>query len=200
MRYDFVQTMTTWSVNRSTTTTESGSVASVHRDLAAAKAAIPAEGEQLLVPGIVSVTVCSNVATCEVEMRDGRCADDADTEVVRAHFAQRAAEAGAKRAVAAEEAAAEAEEAAKAEAAAKAREPLTMEQLEQLQTDCMADDVDIELGRLAPLSLGQARAFFESGGDWDAVIEQGELEKFEAAHAGPKAAPFDATAMAKLNA
>ena len=63
----------------------------------------------------------------------------------------------------------------------------------------MADDVDIDIDSMSSLSIRQARALFESGGDWDAVMEQGELEKFERAHAArPKVEPFNATAMAKL--
>ena len=66
------------------------------------------------------------------------------------------------------------------------------------QTDFLADDVDIDFEKLSKLSIGQARAYFESGGDWVEALEQGEIERFEKAHARPRMLPFDATSMANM--
>ena len=59
----------------------------------------------------------------------------------------------------------------------------TLAELRDIRDDCMADDMDIEVddlgrvvGRLGLLTRAQARAFFESGGDWSAAEQEGEEE------------------------
>ena len=42
--------------------------------------------------------------------------------------------------------------------------PLTLEKLQELQSDAMADDVDIDLEKMSLWTEEQAVAYFESGG------------------------------------
>ena len=49
--------------------------------------------------------------------------------------------------------------------AERRRPKLTLEQLESIQLECMADDVPIDFDAMAPCTEDEARAFFESGGE-----------------------------------
>lgn len=76
-----------------------------------------------------------------------------------------------KEAAAAEETArleaAAAEKKARREAAAaerRARAPLTLQQLQDVQAECMADDIEIDLETMSLWSSAEAQRFFESGG------------------------------------
>ena len=43
--------------------------------------------------------------------------------------------------------------------------PLSLAQLEEIREECMAEDVDIDLDRMARWSEETARTFFENGGE-----------------------------------
>ena len=60
--------------------------------------------------------------------------------------------------------------------------PLSREELEALQAESMADDVEIELDRMSRWTADEARAYFESGGSADREGVRGQARGLDDSH------------------